>query len=80
MTKEMIFIVIDGIDMSAYTSEYKAKERYEKIVKDKWWNCDKYNHGLDDYGRKLDVALFENYTSINGKTIIMRAMFLEREN
>ena len=80
MTKEMVFIVINGIDMRAYTSEYKAKERYEKIVKDKWWNCDKYNHGLDDYGRKLDVALFENYTSINGKTIIMRAMFLEREN
>ena len=79
MTKEMIFIVIDGIDMRAYTREDKAKERYEKIVKDKWWNCDKYNHGLDDYGRKLDVALFENYTSIQGKTIIMRAMFLERD-
>ena len=79
MTKEMIFIVIDGIDMRAYTREDKAKERYEQIVKDKWWNCDKYNHGLDDYGRKLDVALFENYTSIQGKTIIMRAMFLERD-
>ena len=35
---------------------------------------------LDDYGRKLDTALLENYTSINGKTIIMRAMFLERED
>ena len=79
MTKEMVYIVIDGIDMRAYTSEYKAKERYEKIVKDKWWNCDKYNHGLDDYGRNLDVSLCENYTSINGKTIIMRAMFLERD-
>ena len=79
MLKEMIFIVIDGINMKAYTSEDKAKECYEKIVKDKWWNCDKYNHGLDDYGRKLDVALFENYTSINGKTIIMRAMFFERD-
>ena len=79
MTKEMIFIVIDGIDMMAYTSENKANERYEKIVKAKWWNCDKYNHGLDDYGRKLDVALFDNYTSIQGKTIIMRAMFLERD-
>ena len=79
MTKEMVFIVIDGIDMRAYTKEDKAKERYEKIVKDKWWNCDKYNHGLDDYGRKLDVALFENYTSINGKTIIMRAMLLDRD-
>ena len=79
MTKEMVYIVIDGIGMRAYTSENKAKERYEKIVKDKWWNCDKYNHGLDDYGRKLDVALFENYTSIQGKTIIMRAMFLERD-
>ena len=80
MTKEMVFIVIDGIDMRAYTREDKAKERYEKIVKDKWWNCDKYNNGLDDYGRKLDVALLENYTSINGRTIIMRAMFLERED
>ena len=80
MTKEMVFIVIDGIDMRAYTREDKAKERYEKIVKDKWWNCDKYNHGLDDYGRKLDTALLENYTSINGRTIIMRAMFLERED
>ena len=79
MTKEMVFIVIDGIDMRAYTSEDKAKERYEKIVKDKRWNCDKYSNGLDDYGRKLDVALFENYTSIQGKTIIMRAMFLERD-
>lgn len=37
-------------------------------------------HGLDDYGRKLDTALLENYTSINGRTIIMRAMFLERED
>ena len=80
MTKEEVFIVIDGIDMRAYTNEQKAKERYEKIVKDKWWNCYKYNHGLDDYGRKLDTALLENYTSINGRTIIMRAMFLERED
>lgn len=80
MTKEMVFIVIDGIDMRAYTREDKAKERYEKIVKDKWWNCDKYSNGLDDYGRKLDTALLENYTSINGRTIIMRAMFLERED
>ena len=79
MTKEMVFIVIEGIDMRAYTSEDKAHEIYEKRVKDKWGDCDKYNHGLDDYGRKLDVALFENYTSIQGKTIIMRAMFLERD-
>lgn len=80
MIKEMVFIVIDGIDMSAYTSEDKAKAKYEEIVKKKWWNCDKYSHGLDDYGRKLDTALLENYTSIQGKTIIMRAMFLERDD
>lgn len=80
MTKQMIFIVINGIDMRAYTREDKAQERYEKIVKERWWNCDKYSHGLDDYGRKLDTALLENYTSIQGKTIIMRAMFLERED
>ena len=48
MTKEMVFIVIDGIDMRAYT--------------------------------RLDTTLLENYTSINGRTIIMRAMFLERED
>lgn len=80
MTKEMVFIVIDGISMRAYTSEDKAKEKYEEIVKKKWWDCDKYSHGLDDYGRKLDTALLENYTSINGRTIIMRAIFLERED
>lgn len=27
MTKEMVFIVIDGIDMRAYTREDKAKTR-----------------------------------------------------
>ena len=32
MTKEEVFIVIDGIDMRAYTNEQKAKERYEKII------------------------------------------------
>lgn len=80
MTKEMVFIVINGIEMRAYTRKDKAKEKYEEIVKKKWGNCDKYSHGLDDYGRKLDTALLEHYTSINGRTIIMRAMFLERED
>ena len=79
MKKEMVFVVIDGIEMRAYTNEQKAQESYDKRVKAKWVDCDKYNHGLDDYGRKLDSALVENYTSIQGKTIIMRAMFLERD-
>ena len=46
MTKKMVFIVIDGIDMRAYTREDKAKEKYEEIVRKKWWNCDKYSHVL----------------------------------
>ena len=80
MTKEKVFIVVDGIDMRAYTNENTANAKYKEIVKKRWWNCDKYNNGLDDYGRKLDTALLENYTSINGRTIIMRAMLLERED
>lgn len=28
-------------------------------------------------GRTLDVALLEHYTSINDRTIMMRAMFLD---
>lgn len=32
MTKEMVFIVINGIDMRAYTREDKAKEKYEEIM------------------------------------------------
>lgn len=77
MTKEMIYNVIDGIEMRAYTREDKAMEKYEKIIKKRWADCE---NGRDDYGRKLDTALLEHYTSINGRTIMMRAMFLERED
>lgn len=74
MVKQMIFNVIDGIDMRAYTREDKAVEKYESIVKRRWKMTE---NGKDDYGRTLDNALIEHYTSINGRTIMMRAMFLE---
>lgn len=74
MVKQMIFNVIDGIDMRAYTREDKAVEKYESIVKSRWKMTE---NDKDDYGRPLDTTLLEHYTSINGRTIIMRAMFLE---
>lgn len=36
MVKQMIFNVINGIDMRAYTREDKAVEKYESIVKSRW--------------------------------------------
>lgn len=36
MKKEMIYNVIDGIEMRAYTDEAKAREKYEAIVKKRW--------------------------------------------
>ena len=74
MTKQMIFNVIDGIDMRAYTREDKAVEKYESIVKRRWKMTES---DKDDYGRPLETVLLEHYTSINGRTIMMRAMFLE---
>lgn len=74
MVKQMIFNVIDGIDMRAYTREDKAQEKYEAIVKRRW---EMTENDKDDYGRPLETALIEHYTQINGRTIMMRAMFLE---
>ena len=76
MEKEMIYNVIDGIEMRAYTSEAKAREKYEAIVKKRWQMTE---NGFDDYHRDIGTALLEQYTQINGRTIIMRAMFLERD-
>lgn len=36
MVKQMIFNVIDGIEMQAYTREDKAQAKYESIVKRRW--------------------------------------------
>lgn len=74
MVKQMIFNVIDGIDMRAYTREDKAQAKYEAIVKRRW---EMTENDKDDYGRPLETALIEHYTQINGRTIMMRAMFLE---
>lgn len=74
MVKQMIFNVIDGIEMQAYTREDKAQEKYESIVKRRWKDTE---NGFDDYHRDIDKALLEHYTQINGCTIMMRAMFLE---
>lgn len=77
MKKEMIYNVIDDIEMRAYTDEAKAREKYEAIVKRRWKDTE---NGFDDYHRAIGMALLEHYTSINGRTIMMRAMFLERED
>lgn len=74
MVKQMIFNVIAGIDMRAYTREDKAVEKYESIVKRRWKDT---KNGFDDYHRAIGKALLEHYTQINGRTIMMRAMFLE---
>lgn len=33
MVKQMIFNVVDGVEMRAYTSRDKAMEKYEAIIK-----------------------------------------------
>lgn len=82
--KKMIYLVADGIDMKAFENETKARERYEHIVKTKWEDCIKFscpkNEFYDDYGRTLRNALLEQYTMINGRTIIMRPIILETED
>lgn len=79
--KKMIYLVANGIDMKAFESETKARERYEHIVKTKWEDCIKFscpkNEFYDDYHHPLRVALLEHYTMINGRTIIMRPVSLE---
>lgn len=74
MVKQMIFNVIDGIEMQAYTREDKAQAKYESIVKRRWKDTE---NGFDDYHRAIGKALIEHYTQINGRTIMIRAMFLE---
>lgn len=74
MVKQLIFNVIDGIEMRAYTREDKAQAKYEAIVKRRWKDTE---NGFDDYHRTIGKALSEQYTQINGRTIMMRAMFLE---
>ena len=82
--KKMVYLVADGIDMKVFESETKARERYEHIVKEKWGDCIKFScpkgEFYDDYHRTLRVALLEQYTSINGRTIIMRPVILETED
>lgn len=82
--KKRIYLVADGIDMKAYESETKARERYEHIVKTKWEDCIKFscpkNESYDDYGCTLRNALLEHYTMINGRTIIMRPIILETKD
>lgn len=81
--KKLIYLVADGIDMHAYTSEEQARTEYEHIVKGKWESCIKFscpkNEFYDDYGRTLRKALLEHYTMINGRTIIMRPVMLIEE-
>lgn len=81
--KKLIYLVANGIDMHAYTSEEQACMEYEHIVKDAWESCIKFscpkNEFYDDYGRTLRSALLEHYTMINGRTIIMRPVVLEEE-
>lgn len=77
MVKQMIFNVVDGVEMRAYTSRDKAMEKYEAIIKKRWKDT---KNGFDDYHRAIGMALIEHYTKINGRTIMMRAMFLERED
>lgn len=81
--KKLIYLVANGIDMHAYTSEEQACMEYEHIVKDAWKSCIKFscpkNEFYDDYGRTLRSALLEHYTMINGRTIIMRPVVLEEE-
>lgn len=81
--KKLIYLVADGIDMHAYENEEQARMEYEHIVKGKWEDCIKFscpkNEFYDDYHHSLRVALLEHYTMINGRTIIMRPIFLEME-
>lgn len=71
--KELIYIVIDNVTMIAYTNKDKADKAYSDIVHKRW-------HGnFDDYGRAIGMALLEHYTSIDGRTIMRRALFLERD-
>lgn len=81
--KKLIYLVANGIDMHAYTSEEQACMKYEHIVKDAWESCIKFscpkNEFYDDYGRTLRTALLEHYTMINGRTIIMRPVVMEEE-
>ena len=82
--KKLIYLVADGIDMHAYTREEQTCTEYEHIVKDAWESCIKFscpkNEFYDDYGRTLRSALLEHYTTINGRTIIMRpVMLVEKE-
>ena len=81
--KKLMYLVANGIDMHAYTSEEQACMEYEHIVKDAWENCIKFscpkNEFYDDYGRTLRSALLEHYTMINGRTIIMRPVVLVEE-
>lgn len=82
--KKLIYLVADGIDIHAYTSEEQARKEYEHIVKDSWESCIKFScpkgEFYDDYGRTLRKALLEHYTMINRRTIIMRPVVMEEEN
>ena len=73
MKREMIYIVIDGVDIKAYDNASKADQAYMNILRKRW-------HGnFDDYGRAPGKAIQEHYTSIDGRTIARRAIYLERE-
>ncbi len=81
--KKLIYLVANGIDMHAYDTEARARMEYEHIVKTKWEDCIKYScpkgEFYDDYGRTLRSALLEHYTTINGRTIIMRPVVMIEE-
>lgn len=74
MKREMIYIVIDGVDIKAYNSASKADKAYMNILRKRW-------HGnFDDYGRAPGKAILEHYTCIDGRNIMRRAIYLEKED
>lgn len=73
MEKELIYIVIDGVTMTAYTNKDKADKAYSAALSKHW------KGNFDDYGRAIGKARWEHYTKIDGRTIMRRAVYLDRE-